>query len=425
MARKSILVVSFLWLFSIQYVLWGQIKTEKIANGTVYQITQTDESYSLDSARYTLFIPDGIEQLRGVFVHQHGCTMEGRGASTAYDLQYQAFAKKWGLAVVGPDLYSASGNCHQWKNPEAGSGPAFINSLKEVAVYSGHAELEDIPWLLWGHSGGGYWVQAMLRDYPDRVIALFGYSPGLNPQWDYPKSVNKVPVMIRHAGEVGDACCWMSALNTYDKLKEIDGKVSIAYTPYQNHNYSYVRYMAIPFFEAVMSQRLSEKDPFALQDMNPSQAWLGDPSAINTYKASAYKGDPSALCWLPDSMTAAKWKEYVITGTVIDRTPPSAPYDLQLEVKHNRMVELTWRADADIESGIQYFNIYKGNNIIARFPSVGDYQRFDLNGDDTFPVTTLPGMKMELTGIIVDDNKISISTVNHFSLESARREFPQ
>ncbi len=425
MENKSTLWIIILLFFSSQNNISGQTTIHKLPNGTVYRIIQADDSYTLDSAVYHIFIPESAEKIRGVFIHQHGCTMEGRGVSTAYDIQYQAFAKKWNLAIIGPDLYSASGNCHNWKNPESGSGDALLKTLKETGEISGHPELTNAPWLLWGHSGGGYWAQAMMRDYPERTIALFSYSPGLNPTWDYPKEALKIPVMIRHAGITGDACCWESALNTYNKLRKNGGYVSIAYTPYQNHNFSYVRYMAIPFFESVLTQRLSETNPDILHEMDPSKVWLGDTLRLNTYKASGYKGDKNSMSWLPDSTVAAKWKEYIITGTVIDRTPPPAPYDLNLSVKHNRAVELTWKADADIESGIKFFNIYKDSHLITRYPSSGDYQTFDTNGDDAFPVSTLPEMKLELTGIIVEGHKISISSVNHFMLESDRTDFSQ
>ena len=423
--RLFLLLLIVAPLFSGQYQVSGQCKTDLLSNGTVYSITLTNAAYLFDSARYSLFIPHGLTHIRGVLVHQHGCTMEGRGVSTVYDVQYQAFAKKWGLAVVGPDLYSEKGNCLNWINPESGSAEALIKALEETGKASGHPELGDAPWLLWGHSGGGYWTLAMLRDYPERTIAVFAYSPAFDPTWDYPEKAYQVPLMIRHAGIEGDALadCWATAIHTFGKLRKGGGYASIAYTPYQNHNYSFVRYMAIPFYEAALAQRLPERGATVLREMDTSKAWLGDTLMINTYKASGYKGNTAALCWLPDSTTAAKWKEYVITGTVADRTPPPPPYDLHRTVKNNWTVELTWKADADIESGIKQFKIFKGGHLIALFPASGDYQRFDTNGDDAFPVTTLPELKLELTGIAVDDEKLSICTVNHFLLESVSVQF--
>ena len=157
MIRKTLFIVLPFFLLSAIYSQ-GQVLTEKTANGIVYRVSQSDNSYKFDSAVYHVFIPDDIKTISGVFIHQHGCTMEGRGYTTAFDTQYQAFAKKWNLAIVGPDLYSAVGNCHDWRDVETGSVHSLIKSLDEIGVVSGQNQLSTVPWLLWGHSGGGYWA---------------------------------------------------------------------------------------------------------------------------------------------------------------------------------------------------------------------------------------------------------------------------
>jgi hypothetical protein len=126
------------------------------------------------------------------------------------------------------------------------------------------------------------------------------------------------------------------------------------------------------------------------------------------------------MCWLPDSIVAVKWKEYVATGNVTDQTPPPPPYDLQIR-KINDSVELTWNADADIESGIKHFNIYRDGVHIAQFPESGVYQRFDLNGDNAIPVK-LPEMKVRIAASGKKKAVISIRTVNHFDRESEETE---
>lgn len=426
-----VLMLLLLWMFPGSPVQGqknarpARIASLTIDNGTIYTITQTAAAYTFDSARYTVFIPDHAGPLRGVYVHQHGCTMEGRGVATAYDIQYQAFAKKWGLAVVGPDLYSAKGNCHDWRNATSGSGEALIKSLKEIGDASGHSELAIAPWLLWGHSGGGYWALSMLRDYPQRIMAIFGYSPAFEPA-EYPAAALKVPVLMRHAGPQGDACCWQTSQREFHKLRSAGGYAAIAFTPYQNHNYSFVRYMSIPFYESVLNQRLQEgrhgyKD---MRDMDPSLAWLGDTASLNIYPAALYPGNKLAAAWLPDSLVAAKWREYVITGTVIDRTPPPPPYGLRIKRRHNVTVELSWKADADIESGISHFNIYKDDRPIGRFPSTGSYQQFDTNGDDAYPLR-VPELRTDVTLLAADSSMISVSAVNHFGLESVRAAVPR
>lgn len=396
-----------------------QYSMEAVSNGKIYKITQKNKDYTFDSARYTVFIPDGISNLKAVFIHQHGCTMEGRGASSAYDLQYQAFAKNWKLAIVGPDLYSDKNNCHDWRNPESGSGAALIKTLKELGKVSRYKDLEDLPWLLWGHSGGGYWTLSMLINYPERVLAVFGYSPAFEPG-AYPRAALKVPVFMRHAGLVGDACCWQTSIREFGKLRSQGGYAAIVYTGYQSHNYSFVRYMAIPFFEAVMKQRLSGRSCYrSMKDMNGSGAWLGDTLSLNIFKEKDYRGNKLAAAWLPDSATAYKWREYAMTGTVVDRTPPPAPRDLKINRQDNGSFELSWKADADIESGISYFNIYKDDQPILRFPQYGSYQQFDTNGDDSYPIH-LPDLKTIISLQENDIGKLSVTTVNHFGLESKK-----
>jgi pimeloyl-ACP methyl ester carboxylesterase len=398
---------------------------QEVTHGKIYTVIQTDTRYTFDSARYTVFIPASTVTIQGVFVHQHGCGMEGRGIATAFDLQYQAFAKKWDLAIVGPDLYSAKGNCRDWRDAASGSGAALIKTLEEIGRISGHRELANLPWLLWGHSGGGYWALSMLKQYPERILALFGYSPSVQPG-SYPSAALSVPVLLRHAGSIGDACCWQSSINEFHKLRSAGGYAGIAYTPYQSHNYSYVRYMAIPFYEAILQQRLPAKPVggyTAMRAMDRSKAWLGDTVRYNIYPQHSFPGNEVNAAWFPDSVTAARWREYVITGTIIDHTPPPAPYDVQVLQTPSDSIMLTWKADADIESGISHFNIYKNDRFIGRFPATGRYQQFDTNGDDAYPLE-VPAMKLKVPAFRNEPRKISVSTVNLFGLESALTAFP-
>ena len=55
---------------------------------------------------YTIWIPQDVKTLRGVIVHQHGCG-EGScksGLTGAYDLHWQALAKKHDCALLAPVL---------------------------------------------------------------------------------------------------------------------------------------------------------------------------------------------------------------------------------------------------------------------------------------------------------------------------------
>ena len=101
---------------------------------------------------YTLWIPDGVQRLRGIIVHQHGAgtTASIEGSTAAYDLHWQALAKKWDCALLGPSYHVQNekidlspGASELWFDPRHGSEKAFLKALDDLAAKSGHAELED------------------------------------------------------------------------------------------------------------------------------------------------------------------------------------------------------------------------------------------------------------------------------------------
>ncbi len=398
----------------------------KVPGGTIYNVTIRDSSFNFDRACYSIFIPEGIGKIRGSFIHQHGCTAEGRGVATAYDVQYQSFAKKWGLAVVGPDLYPKPGsNCFDWRDPvEDGSGPSLFAALETIGKISKHPELASAPFLLWGHSGGGYWVLSMLDKFPERIMAIVAYSPAFDPQFVYSEAATKIPLLIRHAGSKDIINCWETALHTFSKLRSMGGLVSLAYNAGQTHNFTYLRNMVIPFFESVLKQRLSTDGSNVLKDMDQAKAWLCDTTTNckpQIYNAALFQGNPQNKSWLPDSACAAKFSEYIATAKVKDVTPPPSPKNAKFE-KRGDTLTINWTADADIESGIQCFNFYRNGKLFMQYPPYGNFQSYDTNCDDAVPVVP-PPMSVKLLGIgISAKDSISLTTVNRVGLESAKTQ---
>lgn len=420
-------------IFCLLFLVWvslsvdGQTITQETSGGTIYKISLRDNLYKFDHASYAVFIPEGISEIRAVFVHQHGCAMEGHGASIAYDLQYQAFAKKWHLAIVGPDLYpKPKSSCDEWIHPiEDGSGPALLAMFDSIGCRSNHPELSEVPWLLWGHSGGGYWVLAMLKTYPERIMGAVCYSAAFDPNFNYSESVAKIPVLLRHAGG-GDlnkpVNCWGTALHAFSKIRNMDGLISIAYNAGQNHNFTHLRSMVIPFFESVLEQRLAPKNGLSMNDMDQAKAWLCDTTTTGVpgiYKASTFKGNKLGMSWLPDSACAAKFSEYISTGIVKDVTPPPAPTNLKLASEKVSM-KISWNADADIESGIQCFNIYKNGALCDRVPARGIFQTYSTNGDDAVPINPVPMSYRFSVKELTRKDTVTVTTVNSFNLESVK-----
>src|SRR5437016_5049499 len=131
---------------------------------------------------YTVWIPEDVKILRGIIVHQHGAgtTASIEGSTAAYDLHWQALAKKWDCALWGSSYHvqnekidTSPGASELWFDPRNGSEKTFLQGLSDFAVKSGHPEIDKVPWALWGHSGGGIWADVMVALYPDRVAAVW------------------------------------------------------------------------------------------------------------------------------------------------------------------------------------------------------------------------------------------------------------
>ncbi|MFH1921870.1 MAG: hypothetical protein ABIP48_18545 [Planctomycetota bacterium] len=155
---------------------------------------------------YTLWIPDPVAKIRGIIVHQHGCgpgACKG-GATAAYDLHWQALAKKWDCALLGPSYQQEDKqNCRLWCDPRNGSHKTFLKAIGEFAVKANHPELEKAPWCLWGHSGGGFWASLMQTMYPERIVAIWfrsgtalaAWEKGEIPTPEIPEAAYSIPMM--------------------------------------------------------------------------------------------------------------------------------------------------------------------------------------------------------------------------------------
>ena len=91
---------------------------------------------------------------------------------------------------------------------------------------------------------------------------------------------------------------------------------------------------------------------------------------------SRFRGDPREAVWLPNEAVAKAWMDYVKTGAVGDGTPPPAPRTSGVTTRDGG-TEVTWRAEADFESGIGAFVALRDRRELAKVPQkpVGKFGR--------------------------------------------------
>ena len=404
---------------------------EKDANGT---------------AHYRLWIPDNVETLRGIIVRQHGCGEGARklGLEHADDPQWRALAKKWDCALLGSQLWAPQEDCSTWTIPQDGSASSFFRAINHFADTTNHPEIQHIPWCLWGHSGGAMWVCNMTYLYPERVIATFPRSGGLAPvgreftrsqpqKFESSAQAYEVPILFcfGETEEIPDTRFFSgvsAARNLFEHGRQQGALWSIAVHPGSNHENSNSRLLAIRFFDAVMKYRLPEtvdnpKRPIKPIPLNNEKSYVANVKTLKIFRENEYQGDTSTMAWFPNIHAARAWQDLSQRGSIADGSPPPAPTDVTFK-KTDAGWKLTWNAEADIESGIGSFRVYRGDKMIGevrgpvdkRWNPHGHYHAWNYS-DQPLKGTEFPEKEFTITG---STDGITVSTVNQSGVESEK-----
>jgi pimeloyl-ACP methyl ester carboxylesterase len=391
--------------------------------GTLFKTRIDALGKPLDHGTFSLYVPDGVARLRGIIVHQHGCGRDG--ITVPHDLQWQALADKWGMALMGtefPTLFPDGDHCDRWSNPANGSGDMFVRAIGNFATEAGHRELVDAPWVLWGHSGGAAWVFQMTKKYPDKAVATVMKSL-CEPDTTADPSIAGVP-MLMATGPQDLGTCYPSSTDTWKAARtkgavwtyvdELDG----------THDCAKLRLLVIPYLDAVIRLRLPPTAPASgptqLRAVGTTDVWLGDLSTKKATAMAAFAGDPNAASWLPNEFVAGFWTQFVTTRTVKEQTLPTFVPANVLAKQEGSTVRLTWSAEADLESGIQSFDIYRDDQKIGSYKSAPGYFQIGNYGDEPDP--DQPVMTFVDAGPAAGTHAYRIATVNWSGLASLKSD---
>lgn len=415
------------------------------ANPPYYRVRyepSTQDGELIFGVNYTIWIPPEVKVLKGVIVHQHGCG-EGScksGLTGAYDLHWQALARKHQCALLSPAYEQPEkADCQMWCDPRNGSGNAFLKGLADLGKKSGHPELAEVPWALWGHSGGGHWAGGMTLLYPERVAAAWLRSgvPQLQPNPDRPSikahqlpdAALQVPIMCNLGTNEGVAdkegrfaAVWPANEVFFNEVRSKGGLVSVSVDPLTAHECGNQRYFAIPWLDACLSLRLSKNNDNKLAAMPLNDVWLSLPTGTEAAAFQDFKGDPLKASWHPSQAIAQAWMQYVKDTKVVDETPPPPPSNVQV----NGNV-ISWNAVADLESGLANFIVERDGKTLATLPEQGKnpfgrpvFQNLQYSDTPTQPLVV-----MEYTDTTAEAGKkysyrvISVNTVGLKSAPSA------
>lgn len=304
-------------------------------------------------AEYTLWIPEGVDQIQRIILHQHGCGDNAQiaGQTATDDLHWRLLAQNTQSALLGSSLWPRGG-CGDWSNPDRGTERAFLQALDELAQRSNHPEVATVNWVVWAHSGGGYWTYMMLDKYPTRFDAAVFQSPGFRPrdqrgdELQHASYHPNVPLLI-HLGieEKGDkrfGTLYDDGVRTFALMREKGAPVTLAIDPASGHGAGNARYLTIPWIAAVLDRK---EDAATIRPSENSE-----------------EGN-----WFPNQIIAAKWEIFSKLGNVPDFTPPErAPSTLKATAS-SKGVLLTWNATPDWESGVKTFRIYRNGALLPPY----------------------------------------------------------
>lgn len=392
----------FLWSSSGSYAQYYETAVSPLAGD------------QFSSARYRIWLPAGVQIVKGIIIRQHGCGTGGSSTGLYYaeDLQWQALAQKHQMALLGTELTNTA-LCAQWFNLEGGSDKALFRALEALAGQSGHEELKNVPWALWGHSGGGFWCTNMLFKYPERILTMIARSGGYSfLKWD--ERVKQIPVAwMCGENDVVDNQVYVKTMTirSFDAYRKFGALWCLAIDPLADHGNRQGRSFYIRWMDAVLTQRLPNQGNQP-QPIDSLHSWWGNLETNEIAKTGKMTSRFKKWVWLPDEPTARAWQEFIRKGWVTDLTAPPAPYHLAVKSIAKGNFQLSWQSSVDLESGLNQFNIYRNGQLIDSLPG----QNFNY-GDAPAPkvvnfVYRLPMHDFRAT--------YQVSAFNHQGLESEK-----
>jgi hypothetical protein len=237
----------------------------------------------------------------------------------------------------------------------------LLAALAHLASQSGHPELTNAPWLLWGHSGGSSWGAQMIVRHPQRILAA-SFRGGASKQFGAPDfrakfaaATRDLPLLLvwgkREAVPASRHFVSWEPMNTmFAELRARGGKVGRLIDPESEHGCGNSRLVVIPFFDAVLGE------PSA-------KAVLVECSSLERREDNPANRANPALAWLPSEALARLWREYSQHGTVRPANSQLLTPSLAAKRTDSGAIKLTWRVEPALDGGVRVIRINRDGKL--------------------------------------------------------------
>ena len=338
-----------------------------VEDGRIYEflaLPQPGEKFQ--HGEFSCWIPDTTDPLRGVLIHQHGCTNASPEAHppVTLDFHWRALARKHRFTILSPQ-YRVAGSCSEWNDPESGSERALFSALEEIGRESARPELGELPWVFWGHSGGSSWSSQMILRHPGRVLAA-SFRGGCHKQFGdaefrarFGPVARELPLLFvwgkRESVPTSRHPVSWEPMNTmFRELRRLGGTVTRVIDPRSEHGCDDSRLLVIPFFDAVLTAwEKGEAPPGALRDI----------ASLEVREWSETTRLDPALTWLPNPEVANLWREFSESGTLVSAPGPRQTPELSATREADGRVRLSWSLVPELAGGVRALRLYRDGRL--------------------------------------------------------------
>lgn len=138
-------------------------------------VAPSDAEPDLRVAEASMFVPSGLDAIRGVVV----LSRAGAGTENYEHPAWRAAAARDGYALVDVDLRPLEDEVSAWRYPDQAASLllAVVDELEGVSGLQGLAEAPLVPW---GHSAGAFMMTPLAATIPERVAGFVAFHGAVN-----------------------------------------------------------------------------------------------------------------------------------------------------------------------------------------------------------------------------------------------------
>ncbi len=260
------------------------------------------EAEGLTESKFRVWLPSGLDQVRGMIVLVPGANGDGRGQIN--DKSWRALAEDLGFGLIGCFFKSEGASYCYAQN---GSGETLLEALEEFAKSVERPEVAEAPVLLWGHSAGGQFNYNFACWQPERTLAFIVNKGGYYYDTPARPATRDIPAIL-FLGMKDQPVRVKNITALFEEYRPRGALWALCREAGAAHGVGESKSVAQEFFRAVVAERLSSKPPAGIEALVENEGWLGDLETLEVAPEADFGGSKREAAWLPTGAVAEAWR---------------------------------------------------------------------------------------------------------------------